>query len=402
MANLLEFEYTRPKLYGYQVTIIDAPARFTVTVAATKTGKTTIHIVWLLEQALGARVPHRNYWWVAPVSSQAKIAWTRMKNQVTARGFFKSNETNLTLTLPNGSVIWFKTAEKPDNLYGEDVYAAVFDEFTRAREEAYTALYSTLTATGGKCKFIGNAKGKKSWGYRLAMRAKNGEKDHAYFKVTAYDAVDCFVPGITLDIIEQAKRDLTVLAFNELYMAEESDDGANPFGIEDIRGCIKQISGLPVVAFGVDLAKYSDWTVIIGIDKNGDIAYFERFQGEWGQQIEKIIQIIGRTPAVLDSTGVGDAIAEFVTKRCPSARGLNYASGVKTKQQLMEALGHAVKTRQISILAGVIQDEMESFEFEYNNGRVTYSTLGHDDCVNSLALANYCKINYPKAVAAWT
>lgn len=321
---------------------------------------------------------------------------------MSVKGFFKTNETNLTLTLPNGCVIWFKTAEKPDNLYGEDVYAAVFDEFTRAREEAYTAVYSTLTATGGKCKYIGNAKGKKSWGYRLAMRAKNGEPDHQYFKITAYDAVEAKVPGITLDIIEQAKRDLTELAFKELYLAEESDDGANPFGIEDIRACIKPMSGLPTVAFGVDLAKYSDWTVITGLDRNGDVCYFERFHTPWEQQIEHLIRVIGRTPACLDSTGVGDAIAEFVIKRCPNAKGINYAAGVKTKQQLMEALGHSIKMREISILAGVMQDEMESFEFEYNLGRVTYSTLGHDDCVNSLALANHCKIHYPKPVAAWT
>jgi phage FluMu gp28-like protein len=129
-----------------------------------------------------------------------------MIKQVTVRGFFTINESKLRLTLPTGAIIQFKSAEKPDNLYGDDVYACVFDEFTRAREEAWFALRSTLTATNGKCKLIGNAKGKKNWGYRLGLKARAGEQDYEYHKITAWDAVEAGI--LKQEEIEQAQRDL--------------------------------------------------------------------------------------------------------------------------------------------------------------------------------------------------
>jgi hypothetical protein len=56
-----------------------------------------------------------------------------MKNQVNIPNFFHTNESKLVLTTPIGSRIEFKSAEKPDNLYGDDVYAAVFDEASQSK-----------------------------------------------------------------------------------------------------------------------------------------------------------------------------------------------------------------------------------------------------------------------------
>lgn len=391
-----EIEYTRPWLAEYQVRLIDDPARFTICEAATKCGKTASHIIWLFEEALKLTKVGAEVWWIAPVYQQAKIAFTRMQNQIEgAPHFFRKNETELTLTLPTGVVIRFKSAEKPDNLYGEDVYAAVFDEFTRAKESAWFAIRSTITATNGKCKMIGNARGKRNWGYLLGVKAKHGEKGYSYHKITIYDALNENIPGITIEEIEQARRDLPEHIFNELYLAEPNEDQSNPFGIQEIRNRIKPISTLPPVAFGVDVAKYVDYTVITGLDKNGDVCFFERFQKPWGETKARIAQVIGKVPAVMDATGVGDPLLEELTKLCPSLKGFKYSN--QSKQQIMEALRSSIVDGKISILAGVMQDEMESFEYEYNDGRVYFSapTGSHDDCVNSLALANECKMKNP-------
>ncbi len=120
---------------------------------------------------------------------QAKIAFQRLKAGL-PRESYTANESDLTLTLINGARIVCKSAEKPDNLYGEDVYAAVFDEASRAREEAWHALRSTLTATRGKVRIIGNVKGRKNWAYKLARKAESGEPGMSYQKITAYDVID--------------------------------------------------------------------------------------------------------------------------------------------------------------------------------------------------------------------
>jgi phage FluMu gp28-like protein len=378
-------EYKRPPMVSYQTAILDAPVRYTVTEASTKTGKTASHIVWLLEQALKCK-DNQSVWWVAPVYGQAEIAFNRMRKQINNKAFFKVNETKLTLTLPHGAKISFKSAEKPDNLYGDDVYAAVFDEFTRAKVEAWYALRSTLTATRGPCKFIGNVKGKKNWGHSLALKARSGEKDFQYFKITAYDAVEAGI--LDLEEIEAAKNELPEHVFNELYLAEASDDGSNPFGQNFIDTYTKPISSRPSVCFGVDLAKSVDWTVIIGMDHAGDISHFERFRKDWKQTTERVKEVIGDKPAVIDSTGVGDPIVEEVQRTCRKVQGFKYTQ--QSKQQIMEGLASAIQKGKTSVLEGIHKDEMESFEFEYTKTGVRYTApVGlHDDTVNAHALCN--------------
>lgn len=102
---------------------------------------------------------------------------------------YTANESELTLTLANGAVIWFKGADKPDSLYGEDVYGAVIDEASRCKEDAWHAVRSTLTATRGPVRIIGNVKGRKNWAYQLARKAEAGAPAMHYARITAADAV---------------------------------------------------------------------------------------------------------------------------------------------------------------------------------------------------------------------
>ena len=62
--------------------------------------------------------------------------------------------------------------------------------------------------------------------------------------------------------------------------------------------------------FGIDLAKSFDYTVIIGLDINGNVSYFERFQKDWKQTKDHILTLDRNKPIMIDSTGVGDAITE--------------------------------------------------------------------------------------------
>lgn len=389
--------YNRPFVYEYQRAILNSSARFTVTEAATKVGKTASHIIWLFEQALKLKTNQR-VWWLAPTIGQAKIAFDRMKVQISDKRFFKANESLRTITLVTGGIIEFKTAEKPDNLYGDDVFAAVFDEFTRAREAAWWALRSTLTATGGKCKFIGNVKGRKNWGYKLAQGAKHGEKDFEYFKITAYDAANEGMKtkeGVPLiEEIEAAKRVLPENVFNELYLAEAAEDGSNPFGMSNIAACVMPMSKLPVMHNGIDLAKSVDWTVEIGLDINGQVAHFDRYQKSWEHTKENIKNLDRSRPAFIDSTGVGDPIVEDLQPFFNMMIGFKFTQ--QSKQQLMEGLAAAIHQKKTFYPDGIIRDELENFEYEYTRTGVRYTAPAGctDDCVMALALANRCREEY--------
>lgn len=344
-------------------------------------------MVWLTEQGMAGK-PGRNYWWVAPIHAQAKIVYRRLKNAL-PHGLYTSNESELTLTLANGAVLWFKSGDNPDSLYGEDVYAAVIDEASRVREESWHAVRSTLTATRGPLRIIGNVKGRKNWSYQLARRAESGEPDMAYHRITAHDAV----AGGVLDAqeIEDARRDLPDAVFRELYLAEASDDEGNPFGLDAIRAGVRPLSTQPPAAFGIDLAKSQDYTVIIGIDRYGQTCRFDRFQLPWQETITRIDATVGVVPALVDSTGVGDPVLEAL-QRGGKTNYEGFKFTAPSKQQLMEGLAVAIQQAATAYPEGPIVLELESVEYEYTRTGVRYQVPSgmHDDCVMAQGLAVRC------------
>src|SRR6185295_15069093 len=169
--------YHRPPLYAKQEGAIFCPERFAIVEASTKSGKSAGCFTWLFEKALQA--PHRGarYYWVAPWYKTAKIMFDRALGPMRIPpSLYLANKGELSMTLRrNGAVIEFRSAEKPDTLYGDDVQAAVLDEVTRMREQAWHAIRSTLTATQGPCRMIGNVKGRRNWAYLLAQSVREGK-----------------------------------------------------------------------------------------------------------------------------------------------------------------------------------------------------------------------------------
>jgi hypothetical protein len=383
--------YQRPWMYPKQERAIFAPERIVAIEASTKSGKTVGCMVWLSEQAMAGK-PGRNYWWVAPIYGQAKIAYRRLKRGLPSR-VYTANENELTLTLANGAVIWFKGADRPDSLYGEDVYAAVIDEASRCKDDAWHAIRSTLTQTRGPVRIIGNVKGRKNWAYQLCRRAEAGEPGMHYAKITAWDAVEAGV--LDRQEIEDARRQLPDAVFKELYLAEASDDQGNPFGIEAIRRCVAPLSEAAPSVWGWDLAKSVDWTVGIALDQGGRTCRFERFQAPWEETTASIRGHVGFAFALVDSTGVGDPILERLQRGRENFEGYQFTS--PSKQRLMEGLAVAIQQREVTVPDGPIVAELEAFEYVYTRTGVRYSAPEgmHDDCVCALALAVQARIVKP-------
>lgn len=415
-----ELEYDRPPLYPKQLAAIYDPHRYSLIEASTKAGKTSGCISWLVEQALGGEEGH-NYWWVAPVSDQALIAFRRMMRSLPG-DMFTANISLKTITLVNGAIIWFKSGDKPNSLYGEDVYAAVLDEASRMKEDAYIAIRTTLTATRGPVRIIGNVRGRKNWFFRMARKAEREQMlglggEMGYHKIVAADAVAAGV--LAQKEIDDAQEQLPEQWFRELYFAEASDDGGNPFGMQHIEACVKPelLPGTGVVsnkaprAWGWDFAKKRDYCVGIAIDEDGAICRFVRFHHvPWGEVMNRVIQETGNTPAFADSTGVGDPIVEEIQRKISGAgaeefcpfQGYQFTSG--SKQKLMEGLAVAIQSRTLWYPDNVVRQELEQFEFELTRTGVRYSAPeGYfDDCVCALALANMCRAMMPAQVPAFT
>jgi hypothetical protein len=310
-------EINKPHLTDYQKAILFSGARFTITEASTKAGKTHSHIIWLFGKAHEFKQAHgKNYWWVAPVYNQSKIAFKRLKRNLVKYGVYSFNESNLIITCPNGAEIHFKSADNPDNLYGEDVYACVFDEAPRAKEEAWYALRSTLTATEAPCKIIGNFGGISNWVHKLKEKSLT-DSNYAYFKVTCWDAIKAGI--LSLQEVEQAKRDLPEKIFKELYEAEASEDVGQLimndsinklFSNTHLADGIKYITG-DIARLGKDKSVFMVWSGFRVVE------IIEMEVSKVNESVDAIKNLqqkynVNRSNIIVDEDGVGGGVKDYL------------------------------------------------------------------------------------------
>ena len=240
-----------------------------------------------------------------------------------------------------------------------------------------------MTATRGPVVIIGNVRGRKNWFWRMARKAETGNyRNYKYTKLTAYDAVEGGV--LAKAEIEDAKNELPEEVFKELYLAEATEDGSNPFGLRNISACISPLAKEKTIAWGVDLARKHDFTVITGMAQSGKVSYYDRYQRPWNDTTHNLISLPDGA-MLIDSTGVGDPILDSVQRKRKRTKGFVFTS--KSKQQLLENLQLHIMAKDIGF-PEVYKDELENIEYTYTRTGVQYSAPEglFDDKVMSVAL----------------
>ena len=356
-----------------QKKILDADRRFIVVMCGRRFGKSELSQILIIKEALnGGQVAY-----ITPTYGLAQVFFERLAKVLP----FKSNISKLKIYCPNEGSIEFFTGERLDNLRGRKFHLVIVDEaaFIADLEDGWNnSIRPTLTDYEGRAVFLSTPRGKNFF-YSLFM--KQGENDWQSFKFSTYDN-----PHINPREIDEARIQLPEVVFEQEYMANPSENSANPFGNAFIKRCVKPISAQPIVCYGIDLAKSVDYTVIIGLDKDGNVAYFDRFQMDW-HNTKETIKRLPPAPIVVDSTGVGDPILEDLLREGVNIEGLKFTS--QSKQQLMEGLASAIQQGRIGFPEGVIVDELDVFEYQFTANGVRYSAPSgfHDDTVMALALA---------------
>jgi phage FluMu gp28-like protein len=353
--------------------ILDSNKRFIVVMCGRRFGKSELsQILGITEALKGGSVAY-----VTPTYGLAQVFFERLTKTLP----FKNNISKLKIYCPNEGSIEFFTGERLDNLRGRKFHLVIIDEaaFISDLEDGWSnSIRPTLTDYEGRAVFLSTPRGKNFF-YSLFM--KQGENDWQSFKFSTYDN-----PHINPREIDDARIQLPEVVFNQEYLADPAENSANPFGNAFIRRCIKPLSAQTIVCYGIDLAKSVDFTVIIGLDKSGNVAYFDRFQLDW-HNTKETIKRLPPAPIIVDSTGVGDPILEDLLREGVNIEGLKFTS--QSKQQLMEGLASAIQQTKIGFPEGVIVDELDVFEYQFTANGVRYSAPSgfHDDCVVALALA---------------
>lgn len=287
------------------------------------------------------------------------------------------------IEIETGGKIEFWSLDNPLAGRSRKYARSIIDEaaFVKNLWQAWTeAIRPTLTDLKGDAYFLSTPKGKNDFN-KLYQRGQGGEPNWKSWQMSTYTN-----PFIDASEIDDARKDLPELAFSQEYLAEFNDNVANPFGIQFIQQCTYPLSSQPAAVYAVDLAKYYDWTVIIGMDKQGSVCHFQRFQKDWQGTTKEILALPSNVPIIIDSTGVGDPIGEDIARHRSNVELFKFTAN--TKQQIMEGLALSIQQRKITFPDGVIVQELSNFEYQFTARGVKYSAPNglHDDTVCALAM----------------
>lgn len=374
-----------PKPHPAQLKVLNCPSRFRVMMAGRRFGKS------LISQSISIRAGIKGQYiaYITPTYQLGKIFFQEIL-KILPTEIYTKNESDLVINFITGGSIRFFTGERLDAMRGLKFHLVIIDEasYISGLEDGWlNSIRPTLTDYKGKAIFLSTPRGRN---FFYSLFIKHNEADWQSFKFTTYDN-----PYIDPSEIDAAKLQLPNSVFEQEYMANPMENAANPFGSDHINKCCKVLSTQPTEFWGIDLAKSVDWTVIIGMDRNGNTTQIHRFQKDWLQTKDFIKSVIPKLGAiVIDSTGVGDAIVEDLQKHFNAMFGFKYTS--TSKQQLMESLASSIHKAEISFPPGPLRDELEIFEYQFTSTGVRYNAPQgfHDDCVNALALANKCRIEH--------
>ena len=344
-------------------------------------GKTAVGIRWLCDGALAGEPVA----WFAPSYKLALEAWRELVDRlkpVTSR----ISEQDKRLELMTGGVIEVWTLDGPDPARGRKYRRVVIDEAGIVRDLLdvwQQAIRPTLVDLGGLALILGTPKGRRHGFVTLFNRGNTGEDaDWAAFRASTLDN-----PYIPAEEVETARNELPPEVFAQEFEGIPTDDGANPFGLEAIRKAVGELSIHPPVIYGLDLARAMDYTVLIGLDAWRRVTYVDRWQAPWAVTKDKVRAIVGTIPVVADATGVGDAIVADL-----DVMGVAVTPHVFTqpsKLRLMQRLVTAFQAKELTLPAGWLITELETFEFSYGSSGVKYEAPKglHDDGVMALGLA---------------
>lgn len=238
--------------------------RFVVLVAHRRFGKTVLVINHLLKMALLCRRERGSFAYVGPFRNQAKaVAWDYLKKYSGPVPGIQVNESELSVTLPNGARVRIFGADNPDALRGLYFDGIVLDEVADMKPDVWESIIQpALADRGGWAVFIGTPKGINLFSqlYFRALELQTEENSGwaaLSFPVTATSAL----PPAE---VERMQREMSENAFRQELLcdfAASSDDIL--ITLDDVRQAMARdpdfvgAEAWPLVV-GVDVARFGD------------------------------------------------------------------------------------------------------------------------------------------------
>jgi hypothetical protein len=391
----MDFDIKLPKPHSGQQLVIQSKARWKVLLCGRRWGKSLIcQLISIL-----TTINKQHVAYVTPTYKLAKVFFQDIIQLLPKKLIRSANKTDLVITLYTGGSISFFSGESESTLNsfrGRKFHKVIIDEAAHINdlESAWNnSIRPTLSDYQGEAIFISTPRGKNFF-YTLYLRGLNLEKNYESWHYDTYSN-----PFIQNSEIDEAKRTLPESVFQQEYLAIPNANSNSVVRLEHItNNTIDVLSSEPTVCFGIDVAKYSDYSVICGISETGSMTYFERFQTSNDFTEQRIKALPQNIMKVMDGThgSIGDGIYERLIK--DGVQNLTaFEFTAKSKPELITQMILDIEQGNLKFNK-ITADELSIFEYSYSStGHIKYGNAsgGHDDCVIALALANKFKKRIP-------
>ena len=276
-----------------QQTISNDTSRFKVVVAGRRFGKTYL---CMHEMAKAARHPNAKVFYVAPTYKMCKqIIWDDLKEKfLRCRWAKKINESELTITLINGSKIYLRSADNPDNLRGVSMSHLIIDEGAMIDRKMWTEVCRpALSDQQGSAMFITTPQGKSSWIYDLWQGAHTQDNWSAFQYTTLQGG------NVLPEEIEAARNELDEKSFRQEYEASfESYAGAIYYNWDSATHIKKQdveFKRNEILHVGMDFNVSPIVAMICRVNGN-EISVIDEITMEGSNTFEMAEELINRYP----------------------------------------------------------------------------------------------------------
>ena len=278
------------KLTTPQREILDSPARFKVVAAGRRFGKSYASIAALAKHA---RFPMTKCLYIAPSYRMGKqIIWDDLKLFLREKRWTKKvNESELTITLVNGSQIMIRSADNPDSIRGIGVDFVVIDEaadIPKLDDTWKAVIRPTLSDREGSAMIIGSPKGRNFF-YDMW---NNVDTEWQSWQYTTLQGGQ-----VSKEEVEAAKRDLDERTFKQEYMAEWIDfQGLIYYNMdEEINVVQKPSKEYPLIEIGMDF-NIDPGAAVIGYRENDTLHIFDEVEMYGTNTFEMVAEINRRYP----------------------------------------------------------------------------------------------------------
>ena len=312
-----------------QKKVVKSKARFKVLITGRRFGKTHLAIRQLIKHA---SLPDKKVWFVCPSYRQAKqVCWTALKERLSALNWIKkTNESDLSINLINGSVIALRGADRSyDSLRGVGLDYLVMDEFADIASEAwYEVLRATLSDRKGGAMFTGTPRGYGNWAYDLYCKG-GVDKDWESFQFTTLDGGQ-----VDKNEVESAKSDLDERTFRQEYLATfETYAGSIYYNFEREEN--------------VKVLKDNNTTLHIGMDFNIDPMSAAVFQIENNviNFIDEIIIYSSNTEELVKEIQTRYPERKIIVYPDPACRQRKTSAGGRTDLTILQNAGLTVRVK---------------------------------------------------------